>query len=54
MGYRGELLIRFKYITQKQDVFKNKRTSTTIPMLTNVNMDKLQKIERIAQHLRNS
>ena len=50
-GYRGELLIRFKYITQPEDVFaKIRGHQSTIPMLTNVNMEKIyKKGERIAQ-----
>ena len=50
-GYRGELLIRFKYITQPEDVFaKIRGHQSTIPMLTNINMEKIyKKGERIAQ-----
>ena len=50
-GYRGELLIRFKYITQPEDVFaKIRGDQSTIPMLTNINMEKIyKKGERIAQ-----
>jgi dUTP pyrophosphatase len=50
-GYRGELLIRFKYITQPEDIYaKIKGHCTQVPMLTNVNMEKIyKKGERIAQ-----
>ena len=50
-GYRGELLIRFKYITQPEDVFaKIRGDQSTIPMLTNIYMEKIyKKGERIAQ-----
>jgi len=50
-GYRGELLIRFKYITQPEDFFtKIQDHEYATSMLTNINMEKIyKKGERIAQ-----
>ena len=50
-GYRGELLVRFKYITQPEDIHARiLGHQATIPLLTKVNMDKIYtKGERIAQ-----
>lgn len=50
-GYRGELLVRFKYITQPEDIYARiQGHQATIPLLTRVNMDKIYtKGERIAQ-----
>ena len=50
-GYRGELLVRFKYVTQPEDLIARIHGhQATIPILTKVNMDKIYtKGERIAQ-----
>tara|TARA_B110000495_G_scaffold119764_1_gene103961 strand:+ start:166 stop:693 length:528 start_codon:yes stop_codon:yes gene_type:complete len=50
-GYRGELLVRFKYVYQPEDLFARIRGhQTTIPIHTNVNMDRIySKGDRIAQ-----
>ena len=50
-GYRGELLVRFKYIIQPEDVYARIHGhQATIPLYTNVNMDKIySKGDRIAQ-----
>ena len=50
-GYRGELLVRFKYVYQPEDIFARIRGhQSTIPTYTNVNMDRIySKGDRIAQ-----
>jgi dUTP pyrophosphatase len=50
-GYRGELLVRFKYITQPEDVYARiQGHQSTIPIFTNVNTDRIySKGDRIAQ-----
>lgn len=50
-GYRGELLVRFNYITQSEDLIaKIQGHQVTAPIFTKVNMEKIYtKGERIAQ-----
>ena len=50
-GYRGELLVRFKYVTQPEDIYARiQGHQSTIPIFTNVNMDRIySKGDRIAQ-----
>lgn len=50
-GYRGELLVRFKYVYQPEDIFARVRGhQSTIPAYTNVNMDRIySKGDRVAQ-----
>jgi dUTP pyrophosphatase len=50
-GYRGELLVRFKYVYQPEDLFARIHGhQTTIPIHTNVNLDRIySKGDRIAQ-----
>lgn len=50
-GYRGELLVRFNYTTQPEDlVARIQGHQATVPMFTKVNMEKIYtKGERIAQ-----
>ena len=50
-GYRGELLVRFKYVYQPEDIFARVHGhQSTIPAYTNVNMDRIySKGDRIAQ-----
>ena len=50
-GYRGELLVRFNYTTQPEDLIaKIQGHQATVPMFTKVNMEKIYtKGERIAQ-----
>lgn len=50
-GYRGELLVRFKYVTQPEDICARVHGhQATIPIFTKVNMEKVYtKGERIAQ-----
>ena len=50
-GYRGEVLIRFKYISQAEDLVANcSGFSSLAPLYTKINMDKIyKKGDKIAQ-----
>ena len=50
-GYRGEVLVRFKYISQAEDLVANSPGfSSLVPIYTKINMDKIyKKGDKIAQ-----
>lgn len=50
-GYRGEVLVRFKYISQAEDLVANcPGFSSLVPIYTKINMDKIyKKGDKIAQ-----
>jgi len=50
-GYRGEVLVRFKYVSQAEDLVANSPGfSSLVPIYTKINMDKIyKKGDKIAQ-----
>ena len=50
-GYRGEVLVRFKYISQAEDLVANSPGfSSLVPIYTKINMDRIyKKGDKIAQ-----